>query len=89
MELNELPPKEGFQREYCDRCSGPLDLVFERFHEHVSGVEIDVDDLPSLRVAYLPDRTRFHHGVPLESQDRLSPTKSYEYTISMNRDYGS
>lgn len=64
MELNELPPKDGFQRAYCDRCSGPLELIFERFHEHVSGVEIDMDGLPKLACPdcgfrTLPDRTRF------------------------------
>jgi hypothetical protein len=64
MELNELPPRNGVQRAYCDRCSSALDLVFERFHEHVSGIEINVEDVPKLAChscgfRTLPDRTRF------------------------------
>ncbi|WP_109449834.1 hypothetical protein [Azospirillum sp. TSH64] len=64
MELNELPPKDGAQRAYCDICGGPLDLIFERFHVTVSGIEIDIDGLPMLECTgcsfrTLPDRSRF------------------------------
>src|SRR3546814_17626390 len=48
MELNELPPKDGAQRAYCCACGGPLDLLFVRFHDLVSGVEIDMNDFPQL-----------------------------------------
>ena len=64
MELNELPPKNGVTRAYCETCSGPLDLIFAPFRETVSGVEIDMDGLPTLECPAcgwrtLPDRTRF------------------------------
>ena len=64
MQLNELPPKNGAQRAYCDQCNGPLDMIFAAFHETVSGVEINMDALPTLecprcRFRTLPDRTRF------------------------------
>lgn len=64
MELNELPPKNGAIRAYCDNCSLPLDLIFAPFHEIVSGVEIDMDGLPTLECPAcgwrtIPDRTRF------------------------------
>lgn len=63
MELNELPPKDSPQRAYCEICNGPLDLGFGRFHETVSGIEIDIDGLPILEcpacdVRTLPDRSR-------------------------------
>ena len=64
VELNELPPKDGAQRAHCEACEGPLDLVFVRFHDMVSGVEIDMNDVPQLEcpacgLRTLPDRTRF------------------------------
>src|SRR3546814_13921152 len=64
MELNELPPKDGAQRAYCCACGGPLDLLFVRFHDLVSGVEIDMNEVPQLECSAcglrtLPDRTRF------------------------------
>jgi hypothetical protein len=64
MELNELPPKDGAQRAYCEPCGGPLELIFARFHDTVSGIDIDIDGIPKLecsRCGYqtLPDRSRF------------------------------
>jgi hypothetical protein len=64
LDLNELPPTGGAQRAYCEKCEGPLDLVFGHFHETVSGIEIDIDGLPMLECAAcdrreLPDRSRF------------------------------
>ena len=64
MELNELPPKNGAQRAYCDTCEGSLDLIFVRFHDTVSGIEIDIDGIPMLQCPdcdfrALPDRSRF------------------------------
>jgi hypothetical protein len=64
MELNELPPKNGAQRAYCDNCKGSLDLIFARFHDTVSGIEIDIDGMPMLQCSdcdfrALPDRSRF------------------------------
>src|SRR3546814_20564360 len=61
---NELPPKDGAQRAYGCACGGPLDLLFVRFHDLVSGVEIDMNDVPQLECSAcglrtLPDRTRF------------------------------
>jgi hypothetical protein len=63
MDLKELLPNGKAQRAYCSRCKGPLDLVFRRFCEEVSGVEIDIDGLPMLwcepcDLVALPDRTR-------------------------------
>jgi hypothetical protein len=64
MELNELPPKDGVTQAYCEKCGGSLDLIFARFHDTVSGVEIDMDGLPTLEChacgwRTLPDQTRF------------------------------
>jgi hypothetical protein len=64
MELNELPPKDGPQRAYCEACNGSLELVFDRFHETVSGIDIDIDGLPMLecplcQLRALPDWSRF------------------------------
>lgn len=64
MELNELPPRNGATRAYCETCGGPLDLIFVPFQQTVSGVEIDMDSLPTLECPAcgwrtLPDRTRF------------------------------
>src|SRR3546814_6441594 len=53
MELNELPPKDGAQRAYCCACGGPLDLLFVRFHDLVSGVEIDMNDVPQIGRAHV------------------------------------
>lgn len=64
MELNDLPPKNGATRAYCEICGGPLDLIFAPFQETVSGVEIIMDGLPTLECPAcgwrtFPDRTRF------------------------------
>lgn len=64
MELNELPPKNGVTRAYCEICGGHLDLIFGPFHETVSGVEIEIDGLPALECPKcgwrtLTDRSRF------------------------------
>jgi hypothetical protein len=64
MELNELPPKDGAICAYCEICGGPLDLIFAPFRENVSGVEIEMDGLPTLECfacgwRTLPERTRF------------------------------
>jgi hypothetical protein len=64
VELSVLPPDEGAQRAYCEACEGPLDLVFEHFHQTVSGIEINIDGLPMLEcptcdLRVLPDRSRF------------------------------
>ena len=95
MELNELPPKDGAQHAYCDSCEGSLDLIFARFHDIVSGVEIDMDGLPTLecpRCGFrtMPDRTRFSimHAHEIAIAKRLPIFKSrrnkiqevFEYT---------
>jgi len=64
MEIKDLPPKDGVTRAYCETCNGPLDLIFAPFRETVSGIEIDMDGLPTLECPAcgwrtLPDRTRF------------------------------
>jgi hypothetical protein len=64
MNLNELHPKNGAQSAYCESCDGPLDLIFEHFHETVSGIEVDIKGLPMLecpncKFRTLPDRSRF------------------------------
>ena len=76
MELNELPPKNGAQRAYCELCGGPLDLIFARFCDTVSGVKIDIEGLPKLECPScgyqtLPDRSRFSimHAHDLTSQE--------------------
>lgn len=64
MELNELPPRGGVTRAYCESCGSSLDLIFAPFQETVSSVQIAVDGLPTLECPgcgwrTLPDRTRF------------------------------
>jgi hypothetical protein len=80
MELNELPPKDGAQRAYCDDCEGPLDLTFARFHDTVSGVEIDINCIPILECPNcgcrtLPDRSRFSimraHEIAMEKNQPI------------------
>jgi hypothetical protein len=76
MKLSDVfPPSGHVQRLYCDDCSKPLDLVFENFHEEVSGVDISISELPVLRCTtcnkvFLPDRSRFviieHHRLATE-----------------------
>lgn len=62
--IDELPPKGGAQRAYCDDCRGSLDLVFSHFHKTESGIEIHMNGLPMLErpkcgFRTLPDQTRF------------------------------
>src|SRR3546814_10638669 len=95
MELNELPPKDGAQRAYCCACGGPLDLLFVRFHDLVSGVEIDMNDVPQLECSAcglrtLPDRTRFFimhaheiatkEGSPAFKSNRKKIVKDFGFT---------
>src|SRR3546814_10306317 len=88
MELNELPPKDGAQRAYCCACGGPLDLLFVRFHDLVSGVEIDMNDVPQLECSAcglrtLPDRTRFFimHARSEEHTSELQSLMSISYAV--------
>src|SRR3546814_17945318 len=95
MELNELPPKDGAQRAYCCACGGPLDLLFVRFHDLVSGVEIDMNEVPQLECSAcglrtLPDRTRFFimhaheiatkEGSPAFKSNRKKIVKDFGFT---------
>jgi len=95
MELSELPPKDGAQRAYCEACKGPLDLVFVRFHDMVSGIEIDMNDVPQLEcpacgLRTLPDRTRFFimhaHQIatkedsPILKRDRNKIAQNFGFT---------
>lgn len=95
MELNELPPKDGPQRAYCNDCGRPLDLVFAHFHETVSGIEIDMNGVPMLecpecRFRTLPDQTRFlimhaheiatREGMPTFKSNRRKITERFNYT---------
>lgn len=63
MEISEVIPSGAVQRAYCAKCDQPMELIFRRFDEVVSGVEICIDGLPQLwcyaceRIE-LPDRTR-------------------------------
>lgn len=65
MKLSDVyPPENHVQDLYCDTCKGHLDLVFEDFHEDVSGVDISISGLPALRCEackrdHLPDGSRF------------------------------
>lgn len=65
MEITDIfPPKGHIQRLSCDDCTKPLDLVFSNFTEDVSGVNISIVGLPSLRCGscgkdHLPDNSRF------------------------------
>lgn len=65
MQLSDIYPADGHvQRLYCDHCNGYLDLVFETFSEHVSGIDITIKNLPfllcpSCSARYLPDDSRF------------------------------
>lgn len=95
MELKELPPKGGVTRAYCETCSGPLDLIFAPFRETVSGIEIDMDGLPTLECPVcgwrtLPDRTRFSimraheiassEGAPIFKSNRNKITEKFGFT---------
>lgn len=94
MELHELPPKGGIQRAYCEACGGPLDLIFARFHNTVSGIEIDIDGMPMLECpdcnfCTLPDRSRFSimraHQIATEKD--LSAFKSTRNKIEEKFEY--
>ena len=95
MELHELPPKNGVTRAYCETCCGPLDLIFAPFREVVSGVEIDMEGLPTLECPAcgwrtLQDRTRYSimgaheiatkEGVPIFKSKRNKITEDFDFT---------
>jgi hypothetical protein len=95
MELNELPPKDGAQRAYCEPCGGPFDLVFANFHDVVSGIEIEIEGIPKLECPRcgqqaLPDRTRFSlmqaheaatkEGSPVFKSKRNKIAKEFGFT---------
>jgi YgiT-type zinc finger domain-containing protein len=86
MKLSDIyPPKGRIQSLVCDECDGPLDLVFEDFHEEVSGVDIAISGLPYLRCAkcgekYLPDNSRFaiirlHEETVVRSTSKVKVTR--------------
>lgn len=67
MELNEIPPKDGVTRAYCEICSGPLDLIgaalgaleqldaehlFECLHPAAQGRLLDAENLRRAREAF-------------------------------------
>lgn len=91
MDLNELPPKSGVTRAYCETCDGPLDLIFAPFQKTVSGIEINMDGLPTLECPAcgwrtLPDRTRFSimHAHEIASKEGVSIFKSKRNKITQN-----
>jgi hypothetical protein len=96
MKLAEVfPPKGHLQRMYCEGCNAPLDLTFENFSADVSGVEIEIKGLPTLRCnscqkSYLPDGSRFaiieHHrmaterGAAIAKATRRKINKNFGFT---------
>lgn len=64
MNLADIFPKDGRpQRLYCETCGSSMDLGFDDFSELVSGVQIDIRDLPFLHChkcesRTLPDKSR-------------------------------
>jgi hypothetical protein len=65
MEIGEVyPPSGHVQRLYCDGCNDHLDLIYKKFSEHVSGVRVEIMDLPYLHCprcdrSVLPENSRF------------------------------
>lgn len=65
MELAEIIPKDGKVRTiYCDDCGTSMDLTFPTFREDVSGVKIEISNLPHLECLvcgkrYLTDNSVF------------------------------
>ena len=65
MELVDLFPKDKqVQRNYCDNCTGHLDLQFSNFNDTINGVEISISNLPMLYCIscdklYIPDDSKF------------------------------
>lgn len=93
MELNDLPPEGGITRAYCETCGGPLDLIFASFREAVSGIEIDMEGLPTLECPAcgwrtLPDRTRHSimHAHEIASKEGASIFRSERNKIT--EDFG-
>jgi hypothetical protein len=65
MNVSDLFPAAGTHRSiYCDKCSAHLELAFFDFCDDVSGVNIRMVGLPTLKCpscgsSFLPDRSRF------------------------------
>jgi hypothetical protein len=60
---SDTMPKGGTQRAFRAKCRRLTDLVLRRFAHRVSGIEIDIEDLPMLwrhncDLTALPDRSR-------------------------------
>lgn len=86
MELSDVLPKEGPPRSiYCDSCGSAMDLAFRPFSELVSGVQIDIGNLPMLSChkcgrEFLSDRSavaigNVHHKAVTAGKDRVSVTR--------------
>jgi hypothetical protein len=86
MKLSDVYPPEGHvQSLSCDKCAGPLDLVFADFNEDVSEVTISIKGLPHLRCVrcskdHLPDNSRFaiiklHEEAVAQSSSRVNVTR--------------
>jgi hypothetical protein len=63
LEISDLIPKAGAIRHlYCDVCGSSMELSFPAFSERVSGVQINISNMPHLRcpecdTLYFPDRS--------------------------------
>lgn len=63
MEIADLIPKSGEVRHiYCDTCGSSMELSFPAFSERVSGVQINISNMPHLHCPecdnlYFPDRS--------------------------------
>ncbi len=93
MELNELPPKNGPTRAYCENCMGRLDLIFVPFAETVSGVQIDIEGLPMLECSAcgwktLPDRARFSIMRAHETATKEGAQTFKSKRIKIAKDFG-
>lgn len=96
MKLADIIPKAGEVRTlYCDDCGASMDLTFPDFTEYVSGVQIQISNLPHLDCPacsrrYLTDngifaivelhRQAVAHGSKLVCVNRKKRQADYKFT---------
>lgn len=96
MELTDFFPKDGhIQRNYCNKCDKNLDLKFINFNEKVSGIEINVLDLPVLyclncKDYYLPDNSNYAiiHLHERATKSLINKVKIQRQKTNKNFDFG-